>query len=421
MAAACQAEGVAVEWLGADGAERRWPGMRFASPVLLQPGGGRIRAADALEALRAQAVAAGAELREDELVIQLVPDGEWVRVITEPGAFVAPVAVVTAGAWSGPLLFGHVDLPLLTTTCERVAFFEPRDGAEPWPSFIHRDAISHYGLPGPYGLVKLGEHHTGPVTTGDTRSFEVDPPALADLSDYAAEWLPGLDPVPVDATTCLYTSTPTEDFVLDRSGPIVVGAGFSGHGFKFVPEIGRLLAAMAVGEPRPREPVHAGARSAGWGARDRRAIADGARAGRWPAGRRRSPRARAQGVAGDDGPLPPRRAGDEVVVGVSHRGGEDRRRRASTITTASVASTATNGRSHTRYWGDSTGARTSTAPTAASRARSGAEPSGRRAASHQAAAMAASVASPSRAPTPAGSVPMRQAPPSARTGPPVAT
>ena len=258
MAAACQAEGVAIDWLEAEVAEQRWPGLRFKSPVLVQPGAGRIRAADALEAMRAQAEANGAELRWDEVVIQLVPHGDWVRVITEHGSYAAPVAVVTAGAWAGPLLFGHVEIPLLTTTCERVAFFEPRDGAEPWPSFIHRDAISHYGQPGTNGLVKLGAHHTGPVTTGDTRSFDVDPPALADLSDYAAEWLPGLDPVPVDATTCLYTSTSTEDFVLDRSGPLVVGAGFSGHGFKFVPEIGRLLAAMAAGESGPGNPFTLG-------------------------------------------------------------------------------------------------------------------------------------------------------------------
>jgi len=208
--------------------------------------------------MRAQAEARGAELRWDEVVIQLVPDPEWVRVITEQGAYIAPVAVVTAGAWSGPLLFGHVDMPLLTTTCERVAFFAPRDHTDPWPSFIHRSAVSHYGQPGTHGLVKLGAHHTGPVTTGDTRSFDVDPPALADLSEYAAEWLPGLDPVPVDATTCLYTSTPTEDFVLDRTGSLVVGAGFSGHGFKFVPEIGRLLAAMAAGEPGPGNPFTLG-------------------------------------------------------------------------------------------------------------------------------------------------------------------
>jgi sarcosine oxidase len=258
MAAACEAEGVAVEWLGAEQAQRRWSGMRFASPVLVQPGAGRIRAADALEALRAQAVAAGAELIDNLLVIQLVPDEDWVRVVTETGGFVANAAVVTAGAWTGPLVFGHADLPLLTTTCERVGYFEPRDRTEPWPSFIHRDATSYYGLPGPHGLVKLGAHHTGPVTTGDTRSFEVDPPALADLSEYAERWLPGVDPVPVDATTCLYTSTPTEDFVLDRAGPIVIGAGFSGHGFKFVPEIGRLLAAMVKGEPPPGNPFTLG-------------------------------------------------------------------------------------------------------------------------------------------------------------------
>jgi len=191
-------------------------------------------------------------------VTQLVADEEWVRVITEIEAFVAPVVVVTAGAWAGPLLFGHVDLPLLTTTCERVAFFEPRDPNDVWPSFIHRDVTSYYGLPGPHGLVKLGAHHTGPVTTGDTRSFDVDPPALARLSEYAVEWLPGLDPVRVYATTCLYTSTPTEDFVLDRAGPIVVGAGFSGHGFKFVPEIGRLLARLAKGEPGPGDPFRLG-------------------------------------------------------------------------------------------------------------------------------------------------------------------
>ena len=61
-------------------------------------------------------------------------------------------------------------------------------------------------------------------------------------------------PVPLDVTTCLYTLTPTEDFVLDRVGRVVIGAGFSGHGFKFAPEIGRLLAGMAAGDPPPGHP-----------------------------------------------------------------------------------------------------------------------------------------------------------------------
>ena len=48
--------------------------------------------------------------------------------------------------------------------------------------------------------------------------------------------------------SCTYTLTATEDFVLDRSGPIVVGAGFSGHGFKFTPTIGRILADLVEGK-----------------------------------------------------------------------------------------------------------------------------------------------------------------------------
>ncbi len=40
--------------------------------------------------------------------------------------------------------------------------------------------------------------------------------------------------------------TPNEDFVIERFGPIVVGAGFSGHGFKFTPLIGARLADLAL-------------------------------------------------------------------------------------------------------------------------------------------------------------------------------
>ena len=40
--------------------------------------------------------------------------------------------------------------------------------------------------------------------------------------------------------------------MLDRVGPIVVGAGFSGHGFKFTPVVGRILADLADGSgPAP--------------------------------------------------------------------------------------------------------------------------------------------------------------------------
>ena len=47
--------------------------------------------------------------------------------------------------------------------------------------------------------------------------------------------------------TCLYTTTPDTRFLLDRTGPLVIGSPCSGHGFKFVPLIGRILADLTDG------------------------------------------------------------------------------------------------------------------------------------------------------------------------------
>jgi sarcosine oxidase len=49
----------------------------------------------------------------------------------------------------------------------------------------------------------------------------------------------------VRTDVCLYASSATDDFVLDREGPVVVGVGFGGHGFKFAPAVGNRLADLA--------------------------------------------------------------------------------------------------------------------------------------------------------------------------------
>ena len=123
-----------------------------------------------------------------------------------------------------------------------------------WPSFIHHPG-SDLRAEGIYGLgsedgIKIGEHGTGPVVHPDTRSFDPDPIITDRLIDYAAEWLPGVDPTRPDPLTCLYTTTPDSNFVIDRVGPITVAAGFSGHGFKFTPAIGDLISALVTGNIR---------------------------------------------------------------------------------------------------------------------------------------------------------------------------
>ena len=100
-------------------------------------------------------------------------------------------------------------------------------------------AIARYGLETPGEGVKVAEHHTGPVVTAATRDFVVDRRVRARGRRVRRAWLPGLAPEPVSEVTCLYTNTATEDFVLDRVGPIVVVSPCSGHGFKFAPAIGR--------------------------------------------------------------------------------------------------------------------------------------------------------------------------------------
>ncbi len=103
-----------------------------------------------------------------------------------------------------------------------------------------------YGLLSPDG-VKIGEHGTGPEVHPDTRNFEPEPAVTARLVEYAAQWLPGVDPATAAPLTCLYTTTPDSNFVVDRVDRITVAAGFSGHGFKFAPAIGELIAALVEG------------------------------------------------------------------------------------------------------------------------------------------------------------------------------
>lgn len=252
MATTADACGVPIERLTAGEAAGRWPAMRFTGDVLVQPTAGWVEAAEALTGLAALATAAGADLRYAAAVTSLEADdvpGGGARVGWGGEVYRADVVVVATGAWAESVL-SSISLPPLLTTEEHVFFFryDPARSGSGIPSFIHDHDCVRYGLEGPGGLVKIGEHHTGTATSGDDRTFASDPERRARMERYVAEWHPGLVPEAVSATTCLYTSTPTHDFVLDRIGPVVVGAGFSGHGFKFVPEIGQRLADLALGK-----------------------------------------------------------------------------------------------------------------------------------------------------------------------------
>jgi glycine/D-amino acid oxidase-like deaminating enzyme len=133
-----------------------------------------------------------------------------------------------------------------------VTYFRPRDPAvfSPGrlPLWIWMDDPSYYGFPC-YGepTIKAARDCSGIEVTGNERPFEPDAAQLSQLSDFMARILPASGP-PVRSKTCLYTLTPDRDFVISTvpgHPEVTVGLG-AGHGFKFAPTIGRLLADLAV-------------------------------------------------------------------------------------------------------------------------------------------------------------------------------
>jgi sarcosine oxidase len=155
----------------------------------------------------------------------------------------ADVVVVTAGPWVRELV---PDVPV-TVTRETVAYFR-RTGAPP-PSIVDLNAETGghgmYSLHDPVHGLKAGAHHAGAEADPDSAA-PPDPAIIERISAWVGERFPDVDPSPVDAQTCLYTTTADEQFVLERRGRVVVGSACSGHGFKFAPAVGRRLAQLAL-------------------------------------------------------------------------------------------------------------------------------------------------------------------------------
>ncbi|MFB6719166.1 FAD-dependent oxidoreductase [Kribbella sp. NPDC056345] len=237
------------EVLTAEAAAERWPGIRFTTPVLHQPGSGRLYADRTVKALQTVAARYGAEFRGQSPVQALRRHNGLVELDVPGGAIRAQHVVVTAGPWTPKLLTGQVALPPFRVTQEQPRFFTPVSSDLVWPSFVDQSARS-YGLFEAGSGVKVGLHATGPEVDPDTRDFQVEPERDAELIRYVDSTFPGLDTGRTTAISCLYDNTPAAEFVIRRSGPITVAAGFSGTGFKFVPLIGQQVRDLVLSPHR---------------------------------------------------------------------------------------------------------------------------------------------------------------------------
>jgi sarcosine oxidase len=254
LATAMAAAGVPFERLSPEAAAQRWPHLRFEGTVVHQPTGGRCLADATVAALLRRAADHGADVRCGVGPATVSLDGDGVRVVAGGEELVAGTAVITAGGWVagvvGPQTSIALPLPPLRVTEEQLVHFPPAVAGEPWErwaSVIHHSERFWYALPSPGLGLKVGGHHEGDVIDPDRRRDGPEPSYVEGLVRYVEEWIPGVRPAPLAGTTCLYTTTPDERFLIDRRGPIVVGSACSGHGFKFVPLVGRVLADLVDG------------------------------------------------------------------------------------------------------------------------------------------------------------------------------
>jgi len=172
-----------------------------------------------------------------------------VGVETEDGPVECDRIVVTAGPWTTEFVeqFG-VDIPI-TTTREQVLLLDP-------PAGFQADQIPTSGPTGGWYVrpdfgdgVLLATHHTDEAVDPDHYRDRPDQETILHLLDELEEFVPDLVDAEIKGQYCgVYSTTPDHDFVIDQVGPegCYVGCGFSGHGFKHGPIVGRILADLVT-------------------------------------------------------------------------------------------------------------------------------------------------------------------------------
>jgi sarcosine oxidase len=230
--AAFERHGIAHEVLEPEQIAQRF-NIAYDRPLVFSHDAGISLAAEAQRAFESSARAAGATILEHTRVDSL-DDLE------------ADVVVVAAGGWA-PKVLAAAGIELeATPTRETTAYFALTD-QRAVPSVIDeldvQEGRSFYSLEAPGVGLKAGAHQAGAPTDPDERA-EPDQHLVDVVAAWVARRFPFVDPTPVAAETCIYTTTFDDRFILERHGRIVVASACSGHGFKFAPAVGERVAAL---------------------------------------------------------------------------------------------------------------------------------------------------------------------------------
>jgi sarcosine oxidase len=241
---------------------RRYPGYRLPEdhPCLLQPDGGFVLPERSVVAHVTLAQAMGADLRAHEPMLgwEQLPGG-GVRVRTSRAEYEAGRLVLTPGAWLSDLV--PVLRPVVVPERQVLGWFQPRH-----PEWFGPDAFPVGNLDfeeGRYYLLpvwrvpglKVGlYHHLGEAGHPNLVRRKVSADDEAILRRCITRYFPDADGPVMALHTCLFTNTPDEHFIIDAlpgAEEVLVVSACSGHGFKFVPVVGEIVADLvSIGRSR---------------------------------------------------------------------------------------------------------------------------------------------------------------------------
>jgi len=206
------------------------------------------------QALAASSRAAGARIRQGCTVTGLSVDGDKVTgVLLDDGDEISAATVVVAtGVWTKPFLAPYgIDVPIRVVREQIVTIAPGIDiGAVP----VFSDLVSlQYVRPEVGGDILFGNSDLADVEEADPDDYlNRATEGFVDLTvDKVGTRFPGLTDAAISSSYAgCYDVTPDWNPVISRTNldGLVVAAGFSGHGFKIAPAVGRLVADLVVDE-----------------------------------------------------------------------------------------------------------------------------------------------------------------------------
>jgi monomeric sarcosine oxidase len=231
--------------------EKKYPQFN-AERAYTDPYAGILLATKALLTFAREATKGGVKIIENMRVTRITSkDGRPTIEDSKGNRIISKKLLITAGSWSNNFL--RKSLVEMTPTRQQLLYFEPPEEqlfAPPrFPVFF---ADQFYGIPSAgTDAVKISHIGREAPTDPETAKRTVDPEEVDACRQLLRRFIPKLSSTKlVRSRVCLYDMTPDKDFVLGHDpeeNNIVYGYGFSGHGFKFAPIIGKTLAQLMIG------------------------------------------------------------------------------------------------------------------------------------------------------------------------------